>query len=85
MVVDKLPRQWLLEGMEDLDNPGTAGQFILLPQSSDNPQNISEGVVIGALQSCTKEPDEGITDVLRVVSVLWWQDELDSCPLGCLK
>ena len=46
-------------------------QFILQLQYTDNPQNICEGVVTNALQICSKEPDEGITDVLRVVSVLW--------------
>ena len=48
-----------------------AGQFILQPQYTDNHQNICEGVIANALQSCSKDPDEGITDVMRVVGVLW--------------
>ena len=47
-----------------------AGQFILQPQYTDNPQNICDGVITNALPSCSKEPDE-VTDVMRVVSVLW--------------
>ena len=32
---------------------GAAAQFILQPQYADNPQNICEGVITNALQSCS--------------------------------
>ena len=44
-----------------------AGQFILQPQCTDNPQNICEGVITNALQSYSKKPDEAVTDAMRVV------------------
>ena len=61
MVADKLKRQWLWEvgfDIEDLLHKATreaAAQFILQPQYTDNPQNICEGVITNALQSCSKE------------------------------
>ena len=42
-----------------------AAQFILQPQyNTDNPQNICEGVITNAFQSCSKENSH--TDVLWV-------------------
>ena len=48
------------------------------PQYTDNPQNICEGVFTNAIESCSKELPCSqcvskwfLTDVLKVVSVLW--------------
>ena len=52
---------------------GAAGQSILQPQYTHNPQNLCEGVITNALQSYSNELGKGITDVdvMRVFSVLW--------------
>ena len=63
MVADKLKGQWLWEVRSwapllanCLRQPERQlPQFILQPQCTDNPQNICEGVITNALQSCSKE------------------------------
>jgi len=58
-------------------------QFILHLQYTDNPQNICEGIITNTLQSCSTKNflalnarSDSNTDVLRVFSVLWLEDEL---------
>ena len=58
MVAVKLKRLWLWEVYFRGYQKGSIinlAQFILQPQHTDNPQNICEGVITNALQSCSKE------------------------------
>ena len=49
-----------------------SAQFLLQPQYTDNPQNICEGVITNALQSCSKELlCKQVICCYDIVSVLW--------------
>ena len=49
-----------------------SAQFLLQPQYTDSPQNICEGVITNALQSCSKELlCKQVICCYDVVSVLW--------------